>query len=255
MTLEQALAIIDSALEQIPALRQGRPFSAAHVAFVQNGGLNLARIFGPTSTVTKNFGAIKYQSTGSYMTSLWTYKEDAASRAMGAFQQGLELAEGILTSARQQLVEHGADEVLRGTRIRADGAKVFVSHGTETSALNKVERFLRALGTQPVIVMRGPSKGLAVDDLVEQRMDECDCAVILATADEEVAGRRQPRPNVLHEIGLAQEKLDNRIIYLKEDGCDFPSNVAPKIWETFVQGNMEAAFEKISKELHSFGFI
>jgi hypothetical protein len=60
---------------------------------------------------------------------------------------------------------------------------------------------------------------------------------------------------VLHEIGLAQEKLGNRIIYLKEDGCIFPSNVSPKIWENFSQTNMEQAFIKVAKELRAFGVI
>jgi predicted nucleotide-binding protein len=96
---------------------------------------------------------------------------------------------------------------------------------------------------------------MAVDDLVEKRLGEADCAVILATADDNVGGRMQPRPNVLHEIGLAQQRLDNRIIYLKEVGCDFPSNVAPKVWENFTQDNMEAAFEKIAKELQAFRLL
>ena len=174
---------------------------------------------------------------------------------MGAYQQGLEQAEGVLRSAREQLLQHGIDEVLRGGRIRSEAAKVFISHGKETQALTKVERFVRALGLEPVVVMRGPSEGMAVDDLVETRMSESDSAIILATADEEVAGRRPPRPNVIHEIGLAQEKLENRVIYLKEEGCEFPSNVAPKVWENFRQDNMEAAFDKISKELRAFGFL
>jgi len=69
---------------------------------------------------------------------------------------------------------------------------------------------------------------MAVDDLVELRMAESDWAVILATADDEVSGYWQPRPNVIHEIGLAQEKLDNKVIHLKEHGCEFPSERPPE---------------------------
>ena len=86
-------------------------------------------------------------------------------------------------------------------------------------------------------------------------MRDCDCAIILATADEQVEDRHQPRPNVLHEIGLAQEILENRLIYLKEDSCEFPSNVRPKVWEHFTQENLEAAFEKIAKELKAFNLL
>jgi len=247
--------VIDVALAKIPELRQQRPGSAAHVAFVQSTGLDLARIFGSDSTVCKNFSRITYSSSGRIMTTVFDYERDLARAAMGAYLSGLEAAQGVLQSARDQVVRHGADAILRGAKHEGVGASIFISHGTETSALAKVERFVRAMGLNPVIVARGPSKGKAVDDVVEERLKECACAIILATADEAIGGRRQPRPNVIHEIGLAQEVLKDRLIYLKEEGCEFPSNVAPKIWETFSQGNMEAAFEKIVKELRAFEII
>ncbi len=118
-----------------------------------------------------------------------------------------------------------------------------------------MERFVRALGLNPVVVIREAAEGMSVDALVDKRMSESDCAIILATADDEVAGCWQPRLNVIHEIGLAQEKFEGRIIYLKEIGCDFPSNVRPMIWEDFTQDNLEGAFERISKELRSFGLL
>jgi hypothetical protein len=255
MTLEEAIRLIDGALAKLPALRAAMPHSAGHVAFVQTTGLDLARIFGPKSAVCLNFAAIRYQSSGAFFASPLDFKQQYVSHKLGGYLNGLEQAEGVLRSAREQLVQHGMDDVLKGNETRTGGAKVFISHGTESSALTKVERFVRALGLLPIIVVRGASEGMAVDDLVERRMGECQCAIILATGDEDVGGRRQPRPNVLHEIGLAQEKLQNRVVYLKEEGCQFPSNVGPKVWENFTQGNMESAFEKISKELHAFGII
>jgi len=54
---------------------------------------------------------------------------------------------------------------------------------------------------------------------------------------------------------MAQEKFKRKVIYLKENDCEFPSNVRPKVWENFTQDNMENAFEKISKELRAFGLI
>jgi len=54
---------------------------------------------------------------------------------------------------------------------------------------------------------------------------------------------------------MAQEKFKRKVIYLKENGCEFPSNVRPKVWGNFTQDNMENAFEKISKELRAFGLI
>ena len=57
---------------------------------------------------------------------------------------------------------------------------------------------------------------------VEANIADADCVIILATADERVGNRMQPRPNVIHEIGLAQEKHGERVIYLKEQRMRFP---------------------------------
>lgn len=255
MDKSQAIAILENAIRKISALRDDRPDSAGHIAFVQSTGLDLARIFGSESVVSKNFAGIDYWSTGSILTRASTYERDKTRARRQSFLRGLDMAEGILASAREQLERHGVDRLLQASRVRSEGARVFVSHGHDTRALTKLERFLRALGTHPVIVVREPSEGLSVDDLVEKRMAESDCVVILATGDDVVESRRQPRLNVIHEIGLAQEKLSDRIIYLKEAGCDFPSNVAGKVWESFTQENMEAAFEKVSKELRAFGLL
>jgi hypothetical protein len=255
MEKAQAIAAIDKALERIKSLKLQNPGTPQFTQFIQTTGLDLARIFGADSAVSRNFNAIDYQSVGSFMANPLSYDQEIARRRMGAYLRGLGQAEGILLSAREQLEEYGVDRILQGSRVRSEGAKVFVSHGRESAALTKVERFLRALGCQPVIVVRGPSEGMSVDDLVELRMQDSDCAIILATADDDLGDRRQPRPNVIHEIGMAQEKLENKVIYLKEVGCDFPSNVGPKVWENFTQNNMEAAFEKISKELHAFHLL
>lgn len=255
MELDKALAILEEALAKIESLRRSRPLSPEHVEFIQTTGLELARIFGAESVPSKNFAHIDYRSIGSFIAGAFTMDEGLARRRHMAYLRGLDAAEGILLSAREQLKTHGADKILTASRLRSGGGRVFISHGKPSSALTKLERFIRAMGLEPVIVIHGPSEGMSVDALVDKRMGESDCAIILATADDQVGKNHQPRPNVIHEIGLAQEKFKNKVVYLKEHGCDFPSNVQPKVWETFAQDNMEAAFEKVIKELRSFGLI
>jgi predicted nucleotide-binding protein len=163
----------------------------------------------------------------------------------------LEL-EGIIALVEQEPAEnHAGGAPSRGTR----SMDIFISHGTPGEALQKLEKFIRALGLNPIIVKDEPSRGGAVDDVVSDYMGQCACVVVLATSDDKVSEGFQPRPNVLHEIGMAQEKLGDRIIYLKEEGCKFPSNVSPKIWENFSQANMEWALIKVAKELRAFGIV
>jgi len=255
MNSEEAIATVQEAMDKLPTLRRSHAFSSEHVEFLQTTILELRRIFGPDSGIAMSFQQITYKYQGTFISDYYNYESEKERHKRKAYLAGLDQAEGILKSALQQLKKHGVEKILAESRIKVSGARVFISHGTQTPALTKVERFIRALGLEPVIVVKEASEGLAIDDLVDKRMNESDCALILATADEEVAGRKQPRPNVIHEIGLAQEKFGNKVVYLKETGCDFPSNVQPKVWENFNQDNMELAFEKISKELNAFGFI
>lgn len=255
MDRHKALSVVTAALGKIPPLRKANAGSAEHTAFVQTTGMQLARVFGPQSPITLNFSAITYHDRGGWISNVIDLERDQARRAAGAYQSGLTAAEGVLLSASEILQEEDAEQILRASRVREIGAKVFLSHGHAPDILARVENYIRSLGLQPVVVVRGPSEGLSVDNLVERRMGECDCAIIIATADDVVGATSQPRPNVLHEIGMAQQRLSNRVIYLKERDCSFPSNIAPKVWEDFSRDNLEKAFEKIAKELRAFGLL
>lgn len=255
MDRQKAIAVIEAGLAKLPELRVGRPGSPEHTAFVQTTGMQLARVFGADSPITKNFSSITYRGRGQIVGHLMTLERDLARHAMDGYQAGLSSAEGILRSALELLSDDDVEHILRASRIREQGARVFISHGSARDVLERVERYVKSLGLEPVVVVHGPSEGLAVDALVSKRMAECDCAIVLATADDKLDDRFQPRPNVLHEIGLAQERFEGRVIYLKENGCTFPSNVAPKVWETFSRDNLEAAFQKIAKELRAFDLL
>lgn len=255
MDRKKALSVVRTALEKLPALKKSHRGSAEHTAFVQTTGMQLARVFGPQSPITLNFSAIPYHDRGGWISDAINLKRDQARHAAGAYLAGLTAAEGILLSAAEILQDEDAEHVLRASRVRESGAKVFISHGHAPDVLTRVENFVKSLGLQPVVVARGASEGLSVDALVDVRMAASDCAIILATADDSVNDTKQPRPNVIHEIGMAQQKLTNKIIYLKESGCSFPSNVAPKVWESFTRDNLEQAFEKIAKELRAFDLL
>jgi predicted nucleotide-binding protein len=251
----EAIATINEAIDALPKLRRCQAFSSEHTEFLQTTNLELRRIFGPDSGIVMSFYQISYHLEETFITDIVDAEKDHEIHKHKAYLEGLDKAEGILRSALQQLKKYAMEQLRAESKKKITGGRVFISHGTQTPALRKVERFIRSIGLDPVIVVKEASEGLAIDDLIEKRMNESDCALILATADEEIEGRKQPRPNVIREIGLAQEKFDDKVIYLKENGCEFPSNVQPKVWGSFVQDNMESAFEKISKELNAFGFI
>ena len=254
---EQAIAVLKKHLNEVSPLRECQPYSSAHVRWLQNVGLDLARLFTTTSGIYYNWKEIRWQFTGTFIVSPWDKEEVERSKNLEAYQQGLDMAEGIIQSAIDQLEQVGIQgiEDEQGYVTPSMNKRIFISHGKHTPALDRVERFIKALGFAPVIVAREPSLGKSIDDLVEDQMTGCLCAIILATKDDEVQDYFQPRPNVIHEIGLAQEKFKNRVIYLKEEGCKFPSNVQPKVWEDFTQESLENVFEKIVKELRGFKLL
>ena len=82
MEKSDAVAILDEALGKLPALRQSHRNSPEHVEFIQSTGLELARIFGPESSVSKNFSQISYAASGPVLTS--RYPDRTIQRAKGA---------------------------------------------------------------------------------------------------------------------------------------------------------------------------
>jgi len=139
--------------------------------------------------------------------------------------------------------------------IPTEPPKAFVSHGKESVALDKLEEFVRSLGIEPLIVKEQPSLNKDLPDKVNLYLSQADFVIILATGDDEIEGKLYPRQNVIHEIGLAQKTHPGRIIYLLEEGTEFPSNIRPKVWESFKQRNMMNAFLGIVRELRAYDML
>ena len=152
-------------------------------------------------------------------------------------------------------------EVAPESVFREVPSSVFISHGRESAALRKLKEFIETLGIEPLIVKKQASLDKDVPDKVNFYLNQADFVIILATGDDTVrdtktgAEIKQPRQNVIHEIGLAQKSHPGRIIYLLEEGANFPSNIRPRVWESFKQRNMMEAFLGIVRELRAYGML
>ncbi len=156
----------------------------------------------------------------------------------------------------KKVIEVPPESIFRETPPQA-----FISHGKESVALRKLKEFLETLGIEPLIVKKQASLDKNVPDKVNLYLGQADFVIILATGDDTVTDKKtgkeiiQPRQNVIHEIGLAQKTHPGRIIYLLEEGAEFPSNIRPKVWESFKQRNMMDAFLGIVRELRAYGIL
>jgi predicted nucleotide-binding protein len=212
----------------------------------------LEQDFGPQHDFAVGFKNIRFEEDpdpDNWMKDLEVCRSEAVHK-------GLLKAEAILQEALDVAV--ALNPAVTSTAVPSHHPKarfVFISHGPAGAALSKTQDFLRDLGFEPVVAEREPSGGSAVDDHVQSQMDKCGSAIILATCDDRMGDHYQPKGNVTHEVGLAEKMYDGRIIYLLERGCQFPSNIAVKVWGNFTRDNMEEAFGRIARELRGFGFL
>jgi len=144
---------------------------------------------------------------------------------------------------------------VKAIKSEADSPKAFIAHGGESEALSKLSEFLIALGIDPLVAEHQASKDMALDSKVEHYLEQADCAIILATGDDEINSKLYPRQNVSHEIGLAQKTILDKIVYLLEEDATFSSNISPKVWQRFTKEIMDQAFIAVARELKAFGII
>lgn len=131
--------------------------------------------------------------------------------------------------------------------------KVFIAHGGQSTALDKLERFIRAIGAEPVIVEQSPGSSKSPSTKVDAQLSECDFAIILATRSH---GAEQdckvfPRVNVIDEMPRVRQALDQRCILLLQHGVSLPSNQSDWTWTRFAPQSMDKAFTAIANELSS----
>ena len=98
-------------------------------------------------------------------------------------------------------------------RKRASGSDIFIVHGHDEAAKEKVAGFIRALGLNPVILHEKPNKGRTVIEKFEDYAN-VGFAVVLLTPDDVGAAFsdkdnlcKRARQNVVFELGFFLGKL------------------------------------------------
>ncbi len=171
------------------------------------------------------------------------------------FEQELPNVEKTLENIIWQLETFGTPYILSKEEVISP--KAFIAHGPESQALDKLCRYLAALGIQPLVIEQEPYESRSVNEQVEFHLEEADCAIVLGTADDKELkdGKLYPRRNVHIEIGRFQERFPNRTIYLREENATFPSNIEEKLYERFTTESMDEAFIRVAIELKAFDLI
>ena len=186
------------------------------------------------------------------------------SRHFERYQEEIEMREIAIKKILQKYEILGIEEeapisIAPEEVFKLVPPKAFISHGHGGGALLKLEKFIRELGVEPIIVKDQPNADRTVDGKVTDYLNEADFVIIFATGDDVIKGKdkdiRQPRQNVIHEIGLAQKIHPGKIIYLLEERAEFPSNIKPKVYESFARQSLDDSFTAIVREMRNWGFL
>jgi hypothetical protein len=138
---------------------------------------------------------------------------------------------------------------------------VFIVHGwDENNALRLQTMLLREFGVRPVVMKDAPAAAATLIEKLETLATEIDYAIVLWTPDDLVKGTtgdyRQPRPNVLFELGffLARLGRERLCVLAKADVGKVPTDLSGVHYLPFKE-NVEELGMNLRRELQKAGII
>ena len=154
--------------------------------------------------------------------------------------------EALVDDLQQRQGPGAVDQVPAQASLR-----IFIAHDGHSSARDKLERYLSALGAVPVIVELSPGGGKSPGTKVDLHLRDCHFGIVLARKSRGVPqnGKLLPRANVIDEMARLQSLLDDRRMLLLQSGLSLPSNASDWTYESFSPQSMDRAFIAIAREL------
>ena len=140
------------------------------------------------------------------------------------------------------------------------GRGIFVAHGKNKKPLEQLKKILDQFRIPYKVAVEEPNLGRPISGKIREIMESCNCAILIFTADEEFKDKDgniiwRPSENVVFELGATGFLYDNRIVIMKEDGVNFPTNFRDIGYIGFEKDKLEAKTMEILQELIGFGIV
>ena len=164
--------------------------------------------------------------------------QDLIVNVVTPYTRALEAAASKLASFIQEIEENREDSsqpitpsnAFKSRQMNTD--RVFVVHGRDEGAKEKVARFLESKNLTPVILSEQPDEGLTIIEKLEKHAQSVGFAVVLLTPDdvgalrgEENNFRPRARQNVILELGYFMGCLGrHRVCALLKGEIEKPSD-------------------------------
>jgi len=259
--LEDALGQIDEQLDRGRAIRDRAVDDRAALGAAQSAystwveyNRDLLRRILSTDEVATDFGRsarLAYSlGSGSFAEDVEDFQSD-----IGVHLRRLESIRERLPLYQRQVGSPGGESE---RHEEASVRRVFVVHGRNLPALDRVVRLLRDLDLDPVVLREQPNQGRTIIEKVEAHTDVA-YAIVLMTGDDvgRLAGatvaedRLRARQNVVLELGFFIGRLSRKMVAaLVEPEVEIPSDIdgvlyipfdAGDVWRLLLAKEMKAA--------------
>lgn len=140
------------------------------------------------------------------------------------------------------------------------GQALFIAHGKNKKPLEQLKEILDGFQVQYKVAVDEPNLGRPIGAKVRETMEECNCAILIFTADEEFADKDskavwRPSENIIYELGAASYLYGKRIVIMKEDKVDFPTDFKDIGYIPFSKDKLGDKAMDIIKELIAFKIL
>ncbi len=140
------------------------------------------------------------------------------------------------------------------------GQAIFIAHGKNKKPLEQLKKILDQFKVPYKTAVDEPNLGRPIGTKVREVMHSCNCAILIFTADEEFQDKEgnpvwRPSENVVYELGAAGYLYDSRIVILKEDGVEFPTNFRDIGYISFKKDQLGTKAMDVLKELIGFEIL
>lgn len=151
----------------------------------------------------------------------------------------------------------------RSTADHSKPKQLFVAHGKNRKPLEDLKKILDQFKIPYKVAIDEPNKGRPISSKVAELMAECSAGIFIFTKDEQFfrKGKAEeeevwrPSENVVYELGAANILWDRKIIIVREDGVNFPSDFSDLGHITFKDGEIAHKAMEIFKELIALGLV
>ena len=264
---QKALELLRKAVAEIPDLVVSGKNSPEFQKWNRRTAVAIEKIFAPDVKHMMEFRLVNFTNLtrtehGGFIRHPWHTAEEA-------YKKGLEKACTLLESMIEEVEEFwpenrlppDAPDISSRAVANPNSKRVFVVHGHDGAAQDKVAKFLKELNLTPVILHEHPNQGLTIIEKFESLADaDIRFAVILLTPDDKcfskdsgAALKFRARQNVILELGFFLGKLGRKnVCILKKDNVEVPSDYDGVVYTPFdEQGGWQ---RKLMQELKAADF-